>query len=331
LFKNIRFFRLEEPLELDAEALEARLATRRFRPCGPLETSNLGWCPPTGDEGAALVHGANGCMLLAVRRQERLLPATVVAEALDERVAEIEGAEVRSLGRAERRRLREQILAEMLPRAFLRSRRVFAYLDTVAGWLVVDAASDKGAEEVVSLLREMLGSLPAIPPRPARPVAQLLTRWVEGGDLPEGFSLGQDCELRDPKDTQSVVRCRGQDLAGEEIQTHLRAGKQVVKLALEWGEHLSLLLQEDLSLKRLRLADALLEEAAEADIEDPAARLDAEFALTALELRGLLEQLQWIFDLSAPESAPARSAAPQSVPPESSQAEPPRLIRANSR
>ncbi len=239
-------------MELDAATLEAQLAARPFRPCGPLETATIGWCAPTGEDHAALVHGVSGCLLMSVRRQERLLPSTVVAEALDERVAEIEGAEVRSVGRAERRRLRDQVLTEMLPRAFLRSRRVHAYLDTLAGWLVVDAASDKAAEEVVSLLRQMLGSLPAKPPRPNRPVAQLLTQWVKGNDLPQGFTLGQDCELRDPDDAQSVVRCRGQDLAGEEIQTHLRAGKQVVKLALEWDEHLSLLVHEDLSLKRLR-------------------------------------------------------------------------------
>jgi recombination associated protein RdgC len=309
LFKNVRFYRLEGPLELDAATLEGQLAGRRFRPCGPLETATQGWCAPTGDEGAALVHGVNGCLLMCVRRQERLLPSTVVAESLDERVAEIEGVEVRTVGRAERRRLREAILAEMLPRAFLRSRRVLAYLDTVANWLVVDAASDKSAEDTVSLLRQMLGSLPAKPPRPSRPVAPLLTQWIEGGALPQGFALGQDCELRDPEDTQSVVRCRGQDLAGEEIRTHLRAGKQVVKLALDWDEHLSLLLQDDLSLKRIRLANALLEEGLDADIEDPAARLDAEFALTALELRGLLAQLHEIFALAGDDAAPASAGA----------------------
>lgn len=304
MFKNVKFYRLEGPLNLDAATLEALLATRRFRPCGPLETVTIGWYPPTGDEGAALVHGVNGCLLMSVRRQERLLPSTVIAEALDERIAEIEGAEVRSIGRAERRQLREDVLTEMLPRAFLRSRRIHTYLDTIAGWLVVDAGSDKAAEEVVSLLREMLGSLPAIPPRSNRPVAQLFTQWTEGSDLPEGFTLGQDCELRDPEDTQSVVRCRGQDLTGEEMQTHLRAGKQVVKLALEWDEHLSLLLHDDLSIKRLSLADALIEDALGGDLEDPAARLDAEFALIALELRALLQRMQEVFGLNAETANP---------------------------
>ena len=284
-------------MDLTAAGLEAQLATRRFRPCGPLVSVTIGWSAPAGDDGA-LVHGVDGCLLMCVRRQERLLPSSVVAEALDERIAEIEGAEVRSVGKAERRRLREDILVEMMPRAFLRSRRVLAYVDTKAGWMVVDAASDKTAEEVVSLLREMLGTFPAIPPRPNRPVAHLLTQWVEGNDLPEGFVLGQECELRDPEDAQSVVRCRGQDLASEEIQTHLRAGKQVLKVACEWDGHLSVLLQDDLSLKRLSLADTLVEDALDAEVEDPVARLEAEFALTALELRGFLDRLRAIFDLA---------------------------------
>ena len=184
-----------------------------------------------------------------------------------------------------------------MPRAFLRSRRILAYVDAQTGWMVVDTASDKTAEEVISLLRQMLGTFPAIPPRPNRPVAHLLTQWVEANDPPEGFTLGQECELRDPEDTQSVIRCRGQDLASEEIQTHLRAGKQVVKVGCEWAGHISFVLQDDLSLKRVSLTDALVEDAVDAGIEDPVARLEAEFALTALEIRGLLERIQMVFDL----------------------------------
>ena len=96
MFKNVRFFLLQGPQDLTAAGLEAKLATRRFRPCGPLETATIGWSAPDGDDGA-LVHSINGCLLMCMRRQERLLPSSVVAEALDERVAEIEGAEIRSV------------------------------------------------------------------------------------------------------------------------------------------------------------------------------------------------------------------------------------------
>lgn len=291
MFKNARLYVLEDPASIDAAELEQKLGGRRFRPCGPIETMTMGWTAPLGDGTEALAHAANGCVLVCARRQERLLPAAVVAEALDERVAEVEEREARTLGRAERRRMREEVLLEMLPRAFTRSRQVRAYLDTAAGWLLVDAATEKAAEELIGLLRETLGSLPVTPPRPGVAPAALMTRWVTEGRGEEGLDLADECELRDPRDERAVVRWRGQDLGGEEMAAHLRAGKQVVKLALDWQERLSFLLQDDVSLKRLRFADELIEEAVEADIEDEAARFDAEFAIMALEMRELLGRL----------------------------------------
>jgi recombination associated protein RdgC len=300
MFKNARIFRLGAPFAYTAAALEDALGARRFRPCGPQETAALGWTAPLGEETAALVHGVGNCLLLCLRKQERLLPAAVVAEAVEERILEIETNEARDLGRAERRALREQVTAELLPRAFTRSRRTWLYLDTEAGWLVVDAAAEKQAEEAVSLLRLTLDSLPAKPPAPRQPPAGLLTTWLLAGAAPADFVPAGDCELRDREDSASVIRCKGQDLASEEILNHLRAGKEVVKLALDWDERMGFVLADDLSLKRLRIADALLDELAEAD--DPAARLDAEFAIMALQVRELLARLDTLFGIIADEA-----------------------------
>ncbi len=303
MFKNARLFRLGTPFGLDAAGLEAELANRPFRPCGPVETATLGWSAPLGEDTTALVHEVGGCVLLCARKQERLLPSAAVAEALDERISEIESGEARDIGRAERRRIKEQIVTEMLPRAFTRSRRTLLYMDTQAGWLVVDAGSERQAEDVVSLLRETLGSLPAKPPAAARPAGDILTGWLLTGESPADFAPADACELRDPKDGTGVIRCSGQDLGSEEILNHLRAGKRVVKLALEWDQRLGFVLADDLSLKRLRLDTALLDEME--DGENPAARLDAEFAIMALQLRELIDRLDTIFGLDG-EPAPIR-------------------------
>lgn len=298
MFRNVRLYRLEKPSAIVADDLDQRLPERRFHPCSPLQTASLGWYPPPGEQAQALSHAGNGCIALCARRQERLLPSTVVVEALDERVAELEEREVRTVGRRERRQLREEVVLDMLPRAFTRSRQIHAYLDPVAGWMVVDAASEKGAEELVELLRETLGSFRVRPPRPRNAPVAFMTRWVASGALPDGLELGDACELRDPRDERALVRCSGQDLGGEEIAGHLRAGKEVIKLALHWREQLEFLLQEDLSLRRLRFADALLDEALEPDIEDEAARFDAEFAIMALQLRELIGYLEGIFEMA---------------------------------
>jgi recombination associated protein RdgC len=331
MFKNVRLYRLGRPFGLDAAALESRLDERRFRPCGPLETATMGWAAPLGDGSTALVHAVSGCFLLCARKQERLLPSAAVAEAVEERVGEIETGEARDVGRAERRRLREQIMAEMLPRAFTRSRRTLLYVDTEAGWLVVDSGSDRQAEDVISLLRETIETLPARPPAPRMEPPKVMTGWLLNGDAPSDFQIGDACELRDVADTASLIRCRGQDLSSEEILAHLRVGKQVLKLALSWDERLDFVLAEDMSLKRLRVGDALLNELDDGDLE-PAARMDAELAILALQMRELIARLDAIFGLVGeedaagtpaplPQAEPASAPAPAKVTP--SAAEPP--------
>jgi recombination associated protein RdgC len=275
------------------------LATRQFRPCGPLETTTLGWATPLGDDSTALVTAVNGCLLLCARKQERLLPSSAIAEALDERISELETSEARDVGRAERRRLREQVISEMLPRAFTRSRRTQLYIDTELGWLMVDAASEKQAEDVVTLLRETLESLPARLPNPRQAPSAVMTDWLLADSAPADFMAGDACELRDADDDAGVVRCRGQDLGSEEILNHLRARKLVTKLALNWNERLDFVLADDLSLKRVQVTDALLDDLNDDDAKaDAAARLEAEFALFALQMRQLIARFETIFGLS---------------------------------
>lgn len=68
--------------------------------------------------------------------------------------------------------------------------------------------------------------------------------------------------------------------------------KQVARLALNRDERVSLLLAEDLRLRRLRFADELMKENEETPEADQAARIDADFALmvdavTRLQQRAL--------------------------------------------
>jgi len=303
VFKNAKVYRLTAPFDWDQVQLHERLGDQRFRPCGPQEVATLGWTAPLGANAELLVHAVNGCMLVAARRQERLLPGSVLSEALAEKLADIEQAEMREVPRRERTRLREELLVQMLPQAFTRSRLVRAYVDPEAGWIVVDASSDKVAEEILSLLRKSLDSFPAKPLTPTAPVAERLSGWVASGSASGGLTLEDQCVLRDPEDSRAVVRCRGQDLTAPEVRNHLDAGKRVVAVGLNWNERLSLLLEEDLSLKRLQFADELLDELDTGDAEDEAARLDAELMLLSGELRPLLAYLAEEFQVEGAGSA----------------------------
>ena len=295
-FRNARVFRFTKPFEITAEALEEKLQEDAFKPCGPQETSRQGWVPPMGKHSDLLVHSAGGYHLIALRKEEKLLPASVIKELVDEKAEMIEAEQHRKVRRKEKDELKEEVTLEMLPRAFSKNRRCYAYLAPADGVLVVDAGSSKQAEDLASTLRKSLGSLPVRPPAVEQAPAFTFTGWLnESIDLPASIELGTECELKDTSEDGGVVRCKGLDLQGDEIRSHLDAGMQVTKLSVTWDDNLSFVLDEELGIRRLKFGDTLQEKLDDVDADDAAARFDAAFSLMTLELArlipGLLEAL----------------------------------------
>lgn len=294
-FKNVRAYRLTRPFDLSAEQLGKLLAARGFAPCARSQAVATGWVAPLGEQSEALVHAAAGHLLLKMKREEKLLPATVVREQLEERIAQIEAAQGRKVYRKERLNLKDEIVQDCLPRAFSRSSHVHAFIDTRANWIFVDAASATRAEELLNLLREGVGNLPLLLPQVNHAPSSVMTAWLLHRNVPGDVELGRECELRDPGEEGGVVRCRGVDLLSEEVETHLHAGKQVVRLSLGWDERLQLVLAEDLCLRRLRFADELVKENEDIAEGDEAARLDADFALMADAIGRLQQRILALF------------------------------------
>lgn len=295
-FRNARVFRFTKPFEITAEALEEKLQEDAFKPCGPQETSRQGWVSPMGKHSDLLVHSAGGYHLIALRKEEKLLPASVIKELVDEKAEMIEAEQHRKVRRKEKDELKEEVTLEMLPRAFSKNRRCYAYLAPADGVLVVDAGSSKQAEDLASTLRKSLGSLPVRPPAVEQAPAFTFTGWLnESIDLPTSIELGNECELKDTSEDGGVVRCKGLDLQGDEIRSHLNAGMQVTKLSVTWDDSLSFVLDEELGIRRLKFGDTLQEKLDDVDADDAAARFEAAFSLMTLELArlipGLLEAL----------------------------------------
>ncbi|MDF0752333.1 recombination-associated protein RdgC [Marinobacter sp. 71-i] len=295
-FRNARVFRFTKPFEITAEALEEKLQADAFKPCGPQETSRQGWVSPMGKHSDLLVHSAGGYHLIALRKEEKLLPASVIKELVDEKAEVIEAEQHRKVRRKEKDELKEEVMLEMLPRAFSKNRRCYAYLAPADGVLVVDAGSSKQAEDLASTLRKSLGSLPVRPPAVEQAPTFTFTGWLnESIDLPASIELGTECELKDTSEDGGVVRCKGLDLQGDEIRSHLDAGMQVTKLSVTWDDNLSFVVDEELGIRRLKFGDTLQEKLDDVDADDAAARFDAAFSLMTLELArlipGLLEAL----------------------------------------
>lgn len=294
-FKNLQLYRFTGPFEQDPEALGARLADKAFHPVARHEPFSLGWVPPLGEGSDQLVHAAGGYLMMCLRREERVLPASTVRETLEARMAEIETKTARKVRGKARTELKDEVIRDLLPRAFTRSRLTYAYADTSAGWLVIDAASPRKAEEVTRVLRESLGSLPLRPADVEDAPDAVMTSWLASAQLPDGFVLGEECDLGEPGEGGALVRLRRQDLGADEIDAHLEAGKRASRLAVTFEERLSFVIDEHLGLKRLRFLDVVQEEAASANAESEAERFDSDFAIMTLEVARLLPRLMDAF------------------------------------
>lgn len=293
-FKNLRLYRFTQPFTLSAEALEEKLAQIPFVPCSNYEKSRLGWISPLpetdGEEEPPLTHTVGQYTMLCARRQERLLPASVVREVTADKVAELEQRQARKIYRKERKQIQEDVTAALLPQAFTRSQRTYAYLAPQENLLVVDAATATRAEEIITLMRDALGSLPVALTETKRNPSDVMTRWLQQGKGSDHFLLNEDCELYNPRDGSNVVRCKGQDLESDEISVHLEAGKRVKSLGVSWNSLLSCVIDDELAVKRLRFEE-MREESEGFQEESAVQKFDQEFALMTLELAKFFESL----------------------------------------
>ncbi len=287
-FKNIQPYRLTKPLSLTVEELEQQLASLTFTPATSQEISKLGFVPALGAKiSEALVHDIQGNLLIAIEKEEKMLPASVIREELDERVAQLETEEGRPARKAEKEAMKEDIIAVLLPRAFSRRKQVRALIMPKEQLILVDCASASKAEELLSLLRQGIGSLPVAPLMPNTLPEEAMADWVRSGQIGNGFSVLEEAELKSLAESGGSIKVKDLPLDSDEVRAYLDSGLLVSKLGLDWSDSLSFVLNADMSLKRIKFSDVVQEQNDDIDKEDRAARLDADLSLMCGEFARL--------------------------------------------
>lgn len=288
-FKNLMVYRLSREVALNADEMEKQLSAFAFTPCGSQDMAKTGWVSPMGSHSDALTHAVNGQIVICARKEEKILPSPVIKQELQAKIERLEAEQHRKLKKTEKDALKDEVLHSLLPRAFSRFNQTFMWIDTVNDLIMVDAASAKRAEDTLALLRKSLGSLPVVPLTMESPIELTLTEWVRSGEMPAGFAIQDEAELKAILEEGGVIRCKKQNLISDEIAVHIEAGKLVTKLAVDWQERIQLMLSDDGSLKRLKFADTLREQNDDIDRDDFAQRFDADFILMTSELAALIK------------------------------------------
>ena len=286
-FKNAMIYRLTKSLDWSEKTLSDALENNQYHSCNQSEMSKFGWSTPL--KGSELLYFTVGKqVLLLTQKEEKILPAHVIKRELDARVEKLEQAENRKLKKVEKQTLKDDVVATLLPRAFSKYQQTALWIDAENNLIYVDAASAKRAEDALALLRKSLGSLPVVPLTFANEPSLVMQEWVAKESIPQWLVSLEEAELRDANN--GVIRCKQQALDSDEILSLVNS-KYVTKLALEWEEHLSFVLNEDCSLKRLKFADQIREKNDDILKEDYAQRFDADFVLMTGILSKLTENL----------------------------------------
>lgn len=288
--KNLIIYRVHRDVQFHPDVMEKQLAEFALTPIGSQDKQKFGWVSafPCGE---LFAHSSGGNILLRSCKQEKLLPASCINKLVQEKVEQLEAEQGRPLKKKEKEDIKDNIIMDVLPTAFVKESFTSLYILPSQGVIVVDASSHGKAEDALALLRKTLGSLPVVPLIPAVAVESTLTEWVKTAQVPSGFSIGNSAVMRSILEEGAQVTLKNEELSAESIQKHIEESKVVTALSIDWQERIQLTLKDTMAINRVKFADELKEQNYDIPREDLAARLDADFSLVSGELTAFCRHL----------------------------------------
>lgn len=298
MFKNACYFRIADGFELPAlPALEKALQKTRFIPCGPTQAESSGWVAPRGAKHSQLAELVGGQLILKLCTEKRAVPASAVKAAVEEKIERYKketGQE--RVGARAKKEFKEEVLLDLLPRAFTKRVNTLLWLAPAQKLLVVDSGTLAGADRIVSALLAALLDIPGVGAALDLQLIQTelspsaaMAHWLSTREAPFHFTIDRDCELKTPDDQKSSVRYARHTLEIDEVAQHIAAGKVPTQLAMTWNERVSFVLSDTGQVRRMKMLDVVMEGVDKPGKDEDG--FDADAAILTGELAGLLPDL----------------------------------------
>jgi recombination associated protein RdgC len=317
MFKSASFFRIADDFVLPPlEALEEALQAACFVPCGATQAESSGWVAPRGNKSTALAESINRQIIVRLCTERRPVPASAIKAAVEERIEKYKQETGRErVGAKIKKEFKEEVLVDLMPRAFTKQSSTTLWLDPVNKFIVVDSGSLTGADKVVSFLVEALSSIPGAAGLKAQPVQTTLSaavsmaHWLSSREAPVGFTVDRDCELKMPDDEKSAVRYSRHTLEIDEVAEHIAAGKVPTQLAMTWNDRVSFVLSDAGQIKKLKLLDVVLNGIGDRGKDDDG--FDTDAAILTGELSAMIPEILEALGGELNNDATPKSEAPK--------------------
>lgn len=291
MFKNLTVFKYtnEKSRAWLAASIQDGMDFASYQPIGPAQEASIGWVPPRGHTGGPLIEWVAGVAVARLMIETKSVPAATLQEHVDKACAEIERVTGRKPGKKERRDLKDEARASLLPHAFPRRSAVWVVLDPANEMLLIDSASSAVIDEALTALVKCADGMRFEALRTATSPVFSMTSWLNDPDfdLPDSFAILRSCELKSRDESKATVRYKNHPLDTDEVRQHIAQGKQAVKLALQYDDRVSFTLDASGSLSGITFADVVFDGNKDTGPE----QFDADVTLAMGELKPLVADL----------------------------------------
>ena len=288
-FKQAQLFQLTDSMRYAPTTLIEKLEELIFQDCLPSMPYGAGWVSPVDEEGAPLIQTMNGYVMICLQIEEKILPPIVIRQELAKKIKQIEASENRKISPKEKYVLKDEITATLLPRAFSKLTRIYAYIDTKNHWLILGTANAKKTEQFMSAFKKTFGD--NIAAFQIKKLSAIMTSWLKHQNHSSSFSIEKSCVLQDANHESRIIRCQEQDLFESPIQSLIKDGCEIKQLALNWQDRIDFVLLDNLSLQSIRFKDEIIEQVKEMEAGTKQQQFNADFLIMTETLDGLLKDL----------------------------------------
>ena len=261
MLKNAIVYRLPDGLRLKDDQVVENLAKRPESH----QLTSIGFAPhPVLKVIACAIGDKRDSTVLTILKWEKKIDS----KAINAEVSSLAKALNRKVEKAELRAIRENVIAKVLPTILPSPKYIQFYYRCFDNVLIIDSASEKEAEDVISFIRKVIGSLKCIPiaqnvdPIPLPDMTYRLNHSMVGGhrDILNGkFQIGGKLKLSELKQSITYKDIEFTDCGvTEEIQEWIDGGFSVDEIQLILPNQCSFIFKDHHILKSIKYDGNLL-------------------------------------------------------------------------
>lgn len=261
MFKTCRIFKIDDNIQANDILQHIFQDDFTFKENGfenNNELINVGFCKFNDEQDFLL---SNNFLGIKFKRQEKQIPQNHVAEKLKDKINQIKLKENRAVGKKEKSEIKEQIIDELLPYAFINTSYITFYFDLNNSLMYIDSTSEKKYEIPLSiLLRAENFTLNPVHITSKQPFGssmrdKIINNWFNSDDNTTELNIMDSCVIEFAATNESTpqISVKNLSLLSEDVINTLNKSERFVhSVSMSYGDNGFFTINENLDFKGVK-------------------------------------------------------------------------------